>query len=143
MVRQDLDGLSVGEAIPPLTLPAITRATLALFAGASGDHNPIHIDSDFAKAAGLPDVIGHGMLSMAWLGKLITEWVPQPWIRQLDARFSGICGVGTVVTCSGVITRIDSDGVHLELKAVDQKGEEKLVGTALIAVPQSHSKGEV
>nr|WP_294974846.1 MaoC/PaaZ C-terminal domain-containing protein [uncultured Pseudomonas sp.] len=143
MVRQNLDDLAVGDAIPTLTLPAITRTTLALFAGASGDHNPIHIDSDFARAAGLPDVIGHGMLSMAWLGMLLTEWVPQSWIRKLDVRFIGICGIGTAVTCSGVIARIDPDGVYLALKAVDQTGEEKLVGEALIAIPQAHGKGEV
>ena len=45
---------------------------LALFAGASGDHNPIHIDIDFARKAGMPDVFAHGMLSMAWLGRLLT-----------------------------------------------------------------------
>ncbi|MDB4032643.1 MaoC/PaaZ C-terminal domain-containing protein [Porticoccaceae bacterium] len=49
----------VGTQIPPLTLPPISRYTLALFAGASGDHNPIHIDSDFAKASGMPDVFAH------------------------------------------------------------------------------------
>jgi acyl dehydratase len=67
----------VGAELPPLTLPPLTRHTLALYCGASGDHNPIHVDIDFAKAAGLPDVFAHGMLSMAWLGRLLTNWVPQ------------------------------------------------------------------
>jgi acyl dehydratase len=57
--------------------PPISRATLALFAGASGDHNPIHIDLDVARSAGLDDVFAHGMLSMAYLGRLLTGWVPQ------------------------------------------------------------------
>ena len=50
------DSVNVGDALPPLALPPLTRTTLALFAGASGDHNPIHIDIDFARAAGMPDV---------------------------------------------------------------------------------------
>ena len=62
------DAVNVGDALPPLSLPPLTRTTLALYAGASGDHNPMHIDIDFARAAGMPDVFAHGMLSMAWLG---------------------------------------------------------------------------
>ena len=66
-----------------LTLPPINRTTLALFAGASGDHNQIHIDIDFARQAGMPDVFAHGMLSMAYLGRLLTQWVDQRQLRQL------------------------------------------------------------
>ncbi len=54
--------IEAGQTLPPLTLPAINRTTLALFAGASGDHNPIHIDLDFAREAGMNDVFAHGML---------------------------------------------------------------------------------
>ena len=61
------DTVQVGDALPPLQLPPVDRTTLALFAGASGDHNPIHIDIDFARRAGMPDVFAHGMLS-AWPG---------------------------------------------------------------------------
>ena len=67
------DEVSVGQELPPLKLPPITRTTLALFAGASGDHNPVHIDIDFARAAGMPDVFAHGMLSMAYLGRFLTQ----------------------------------------------------------------------
>ncbi|WAJ39138.1 MaoC/PaaZ C-terminal domain-containing protein [Pseudomonas sp. GOM7] len=105
------------------------------------DHSPINVDSDFARAAGLPDVIGHGTLSMAWLGMLLTQWVPLSWIQKPDVRFSGICGLATVATCSGG-ARVDAYGVHLPPKAVDQRSEEKLVGEALIAKPQSLEKGE-
>ena len=60
------------DRIPFETEP-ISRLTLALFAGASGDHNPIHVDLDFARAAGMDDVFAHGMLSMAYLGRMLTE----------------------------------------------------------------------
>ena len=74
--------IQVGTAIPELVMPPISRYTLALYAGASGDHNPIHIDSDFAKKAGMPDVFAHGMLSMAYLGRMLTNWQPQAQVRQ-------------------------------------------------------------
>src|SRR5262249_17525154 len=73
--------LEVGDELPALTLPAINRTTLALYAGASGDHNPIHIDIDFARKARMPDVFAHGMLSAAYVARLLTDWVPQRQLR--------------------------------------------------------------
>ena len=84
------DKVQVGDALPPLELSPLSRTTLALFAGASGDHNPIHIDTDFARKAGMPDVFAHGMLGMAWLGRLLTNWAPQSRLRRFDVRFQGI-----------------------------------------------------
>ena len=69
----NLDNASVGDKIPDLVIEPITRSTLALYAGASGDHNPIHIDFDFAKEAGMKDVFAHGMLIMAYLGRAVTN----------------------------------------------------------------------
>jgi len=77
----NFESLSVGDELPSLAKPLISRTTLALFAGASGDHNPIHIDIDFARAAGMDDVFAHGMLGMAYLGQLLTQWVPQQQLR--------------------------------------------------------------
>ena len=65
--------VQVGDEIPLLSTSPITRHTLALYCGASGDHNPIHVDIDYAKESGLDDVIAHGMLSMAYLGRLLTN----------------------------------------------------------------------
>ena len=95
------DSLNVGDTLPPLELPPLSRATLALYAGASGDHNPMHIDTDFARAAGMPDVFAHGMLSMAWLGRLLTNWAPQRDLREFSVRFSAITHVGERIVCNG------------------------------------------
>ena len=69
--------VQVGHVLPALQLPAVDRTMLALYAGASGDHNQIHIDIDFARRARMPDVFAHGMLSAAYLGRLLTLWVPR------------------------------------------------------------------
>src|SRR5215207_9934426 len=100
------DALQPGDALPPLQLPVLTRLNLALYCGASGDHNPIHVDSDFARSAGMPDVFAHGMLSAAWLGRLLTNWVPQTAIRSLDVRFAALTQVGERIACSGGVAEV-------------------------------------
>jgi acyl dehydratase len=128
----------VGDTLPPLTLPPVDRTTLALFAGASGDHNPIHIDLDFARKAGMPDVFAHGMLGMAWMARVVTRWVPQHRLKKLDARFLGITQLGHVITCNATVVELpEVDGercARLELKTVNQYGETKISGEALVAL---------
>jgi len=132
------DSLNIGDALPPLSLPPLSRTTLALYAGASGDHNPMHVDIDFARAAGMPDVFAHGMLSMAWLGRLLTNWVPQRDLREFSVRFSAITHVGERIVCTGRVTeKLERDGERLIRVAVataNEAGEVKLSGDALIAV---------
>lgn len=127
---------AVGDTLPPLTTKPISRTTLALFAGASGDHNPIHIDIDFAKQAGMPDVFAHGMLGMAYLGRLLTGWAPQTAIREFSTRFVSITQIHAVITCTGtVVEKLEGNLVRLEIQAADQNGDVKLTGGAIIALP--------
>jgi acyl dehydratase len=130
--------IQVGTEIPGLELAPISRYTLALYAGASGDHNPIHIDSDFAKQAGMPDVFAHGMLSMAYLGRMLTNWQPQAQLRKFGNRFATITQLQDVITCSGkVVELIELDGETLarcEIQAAKADGEQTLVGEALVAI---------
>ena len=132
------DSMQVGDLLPALQLPAINRTTLALFAGASGDHNPIHIDIDFARKAGMPDVFAHGMLSMGYLGRLLTNWVPQARIRDYGVRFVAITQVGEAITCSGTVTEVfEVDGerrARLSLQTTNQQGQVKLTGDAVVVV---------
>jgi len=127
---------AVGDTLPPLTTKPISRTTLALFAGASGDHNPIHIDIDFAKKAGMPDAFAHGMLGMAYLGRLLTGWAPQTAIRAFSTRFVSITQIHAVITCTGtVVEKLEDNLVRLEIQAADQNGDVKLTGGAIIALP--------
>lgn len=133
-----MSDITLGTEIPALELPPISRTTLALFAGASGDHNPIHIDIDFAKKAGMPDVFAHGMLSMAYLGRMLTNWQPQSQLRRFSNKFAAITHLQDVITCSGKVVEIlVQDGETLarcEIQAVKATGEQTLVGEALVAV---------
>jgi len=138
MNRLKFDDIKVGDMLPPLTLEPINRTTLALFAGASGDHNRVHIDTDYARKAGMPDVFAHGMLSMAYLGRLLTRWVEQRQLREFGVRFVGITHLGHQVTCSGrVVEKFEAGGeqrVKLEIQTANQYGEPRVVGEAVIAL---------
>lgn len=118
--------------LPPLTLPPLTRHTLALYCGASGDHNPIHVDSDFARSAGMPDVFAHGMLSAAWLGRLLTGWVPQAALRSLNVRFVAITQVGETITCTGQVVERNGPLLRVALQTANEHGQVKLTGEALV-----------
>ncbi|MEH6588556.1 MAG: MaoC family dehydratase [Halioglobus sp.] len=133
-----MSDITVGAQIPALELPPINRATLALYAGASGDHNPAHIDIDFAKQAGMPDVFAQGMLSMAYLGRMLTNWQPQAKLRKFSNRFAAITHLQDVITCTGkVVELVEQNGETLarcEIQALKATGEQTLVGEALVAI---------
>ncbi len=132
----NLDNASVGDKIPDLVIEPITRSTLALYAGASGDHNPMHIDLDFAKEAGMKDVFAHGMLIMAYLGRAVTNIVPQSNLKNFNVRFSSITNIGDILTCSGEVNKIDKNNskktIVLDLIVSDEFGDIKISGVAII-----------
>lgn len=106
-MQTNLIALAPGDELPPQTFGPITRTVLALYAGGSGDHNPMHIDSDFAHAAGQPDVFAHGMLSMAYLGRYLLGFCGQEQLLAFSSRFLAITPVNTCVHCSGVMLSRD------------------------------------
>lgn len=114
----------------------ITRHRLGLYAGASGDYNPLHIDVDFAKRAGMSDVFAHGMLSGAYAAKLLTNSFGQSAIRSLSLRFVSMTHIGDEVHC---VARADAAGAQgssfgatVELMVRNQHDELKLTGVANI-----------
>lgn len=128
----------LGERMVHKTFPPISRHTLALYCGASGDHNPIHVDIDFARQAGFPDVFSHGMLVMAYLGQALTDTVPPDRIRVFSTRFQAITQLGARLTCEGeVVELLQAQGearARLALSVKDEAGEVKLAGEAVVAL---------
>ena len=128
----------VGERIVHKQFPPITRHTLALYCGASGDHNPIHVDLDFARKAGFPDVFSDGMLVMAYLGQALTDAVAPSRIRSFSTRFAAITQLGARLTCEGTVAELlehhGEKRARIALTAKDETGEIKLAGEAIIAL---------
>jgi acyl dehydratase len=121
------DDVEVGTALPAQTF-AVKRVDLVKYAGASGDFNIIHWNERTAKAVGLPNVIAHGMFTMAEAGRVITDWVGDPGaVLDYGVRFSAPIPVedddeGTVLSVSGwVESKLDDRrvSVALEAKALD------------------------
>lgn len=125
------------DAIASIEFGPISRTTLALYAGASGDHNPVHIDIDFAKKAGLPDVFAHGMLSFGVLTRAVTAWAGQARLRSFGARFATITQLNDLITCRGeIVERFradDEDRMRIKVTATTADGRETLVGEAIVA----------
>lgn len=128
------EAIEVGTELAPLKIRPISRTTLALFAGASGDHNPMHIDIDVAKSAGLDDVFAHGMLSMAYLGRLLTDNFDLASIRSYQVRFASITPVHGKPTATGKVTSIEDGLATLELTVALEDGTVTLTGDATVAL---------
>ena len=128
----------VGEVLPKLIIEPISRASLALYAGASGDHNPIHIDTDYTDQIGFPDVIAHGMLIMGYLGRVLTNNFNQGQIIEYNVQFSSITNIGDELTCSAKVVKTITNGtrknLELELNVMDQHDDVKLKGYSLIKI---------
>lgn len=127
---------AAGADLPPLVSNPIDPLTLALFAGGSGDHNPIHLDPKFASANGFDNVFAHGMLSMAFLGRLLSNWAPPERIKRFSTRFVSITPLRSVVTCTGKVSEIvTEDGARcakLQLTTTPPDGAVTLSGEALV-----------
>ena len=135
---------AVGDALPALSL-RVTRAELVRYAGASGDFNPIHWNQRFAVGVGLPDVIAHGMLTMALAGRLVTSWTGDPSaVVGYAARFTRPVVVpdtdeGVVLEATGTVKSIDDDnGVRIATVAITATVDGKTVlarATARVRLP--------
>jgi acyl dehydratase len=135
MFQLSLETTKVGENLPELQLPPISRLQLALYCGGSGDHNPIHVDTDFARRAGMKDVFAHGMLSMGFMGRLLTGVVAQSQVTSLQARFVAITWVGDTITVKGRVAGVDriARRLTLDLTCVNQRGQVTLNGQATLS----------
>ena len=117
-----MSGVDVGDEIPAREFP-VGRADLVRYAGASGDFNPIHWNERFAKSVGLPDVIAHGMFTMATAVRVVTDWAGDPGaVVEYGVRFTRPVVVpdpdGAVVTVRGTVREVRDDGlVEVDLTA--------------------------
>jgi acyl dehydratase len=116
------DEVEVGQEIPARTYP-VRRVDLVKYAGASGDFNPIHWNETFAKSVGLPDVIAHGMFTMAEGGRFVTDWAGDPGaVIDYSVRFSSMVVVsddeGAEIMISGTVEdKLDDNAVVIALTA--------------------------
>ncbi|WP_219469123.1 MaoC/PaaZ C-terminal domain-containing protein [Nonomuraea rhizosphaerae] len=127
--------VTVGQQVSRVVVSDLKRTQIVMYAGASGDYNPLHTDEPFAtKIAGHPTVMSHGMLTMGLAGRLLTDWFGHENVRRYRARFKAPVWPGDTITATAVVTDVRTvDGqrrAELTLTAVNADGAEVLSGTA-------------
>jgi acyl dehydratase len=127
-----------GEPIPTLT-KRVTQPQIDAYAEVSGDHNPIHVNPAAARAVGLEGTIAHGMLSMAFLGQTLTDWIASSgqhgaWVARLRVRFQAMVRPGDTLTCRGVLGTRENDRQRVELWIDNERGERVISGDADVAL---------
>ncbi|WP_327379747.1 MULTISPECIES: MaoC family dehydratase [unclassified Streptomyces] len=130
--------VEVGTELPARSFP-VTRATLVQYAGASGDFNPIHWNEKFAREVGLPDVIAHGMFTMAEAIRVVTDWTGDPGaVVEYGVRFTKPVVVpnddtGALIEVSGKIAaKLDDNLVRVDLTVTSD--DKKVLGMSRAVV---------
>ena len=127
--------LKVGDTREEVVIEHLTRTQLVMYAGASGDYNPVHTDEVFAtKIAGYPTVFAHGMLSMGATGRMLTNWVGDGRLTKYGVRFVAQVWPGDQLTAKATVNALRSEGgesfADLEVVTTNQNGQEVVTGYA-------------
>ena len=133
----DITNIIVGHEIPKVIIEPLQQQDLIKYAKASGDYNPIHLDRNFANNIGLDNVIVHGMLIMAHLGKSIANSMTIPYLKHFSVQFSSITTLGEKLICSGQVIKIEKDKekkiISLNLKVINLSNDVKILGKAIFS----------
>jgi len=131
--------LKVGDTHSERVVENLSRTQLVMYAGASGDYNPLHSDEVYSvQAAGYKSVFAHGMLSMGYLGEFLVQAGGADAIRKFRTRFAKLTWPGETITCRGRITRVTDEGgarlVECDIWTENQDGERKITSSATLTL---------
>jgi len=131
--------LKVGDTHEEVVIEDLSRTQLVMYAGTSGDYNPLHTDDVYTReVAGYPGVFAHGMLSMGLTGKMLTKYVGDGRLKKFGVRFTNQVWPGDTLTSTAKVVEIrDEDGdkvVDLALETVNQYGKTVVTGSATARV---------
>ncbi len=115
---------AVGDELPPVTR-TVTQAVINLYARASGDHNPLHTDPEFAAGTQFGGIVAHGMLVLAYLSEMLTGAFGEQWVSggRIKARFRAPARPGDTVTARGRVTKVENGTVRCEAECRNEAGE--------------------
>ena len=123
--------LQVGSTYTERLVEDLKRTQIVMYAGASGDYNPVHTDEVFTtEVAGYPSVFAHGMLTMGMTGKMLTNYVGDGRLTEYGVRFTSQVFPGDTLDATATVTGVAEGIVELDITTVNQKGVEVLKGSA-------------
>lgn len=127
--------LKVGDVHEEVVVENLSRGLLVMYAGTSGDYNPLHTDEVYTtQAAGYPSVFAHGMLTMGLTGKMVTNYVGDGRLTKLGVRFTNQVWPGDTLTSKATVVEIRDGEIDLELETVNQDGKSVITGNATARV---------
>ena len=133
------EDVEVGMDIPSLDKGAISLTTVVKFAAATGDFAPVHHDIEFARSTGLPTIVLHGQMKVAYLCQLVTDWIgEQGTLKKLDLRIRRVDHPGDILKTRGKVTKkyTQNGENYAECDVwVENSREQSVVGTALVILP--------
>jgi 3-hydroxybutyryl-CoA dehydratase len=135
-----------GQSLPDLQ-KRIVQEEINLYARASGDFNPIHIDEDFARKTPLGGTVAHGMLVLAYVSQMLTRAFGRSWLTggHLNVRFKAPARPGDVITISGKVKKIQSEDqvnlVNCDILCLNQNGETVITGEASVRIIKDENSG--
>ena len=123
--------LNVGDTHAERLVDDLKRTQIVMYAGASGDYNPVHTDEVFTtEVAGYPSVFAHGMLTMGMTGKMLTNYVGDGRLTEYGVRFTNQVFPGDTLDATATVTAVRDGIVELDVSTVNQNGAEVLKGSA-------------
>jgi acyl dehydratase len=134
-VSVSASSISVGDSREQVLVDDLTRTQIVMYAGASGDYNPLHSDEKFAReVAGYPGIFAHGMLTMGMTGRVVTDWFDVGRVTRYGVRFVRQVWPGATLTATAVVDAVREEGgehfADVSITTVDQDGTTVLTGTA-------------
>jgi acyl dehydratase len=130
-----MSDLNVGDTYTETLIEDLKRTQIVMYAGASGDYNPVHSDELFTKEmAGYPSVFAHGMLTMGMTGRMLTNYVGDGRLTKYGVRFTNQVWPGDTLTSTATVESVDDGVVNLEVKTTNQDGSVVLSGYAAARV---------
>ncbi len=128
----------MGYEIPETNIGPFNQNDLVKYAKASGDFNPIHLDKEFGKTIGLDNVIVHGMLIMAHLGKSIANSNSISFLKHFSVQFCSITKLEERLICKGEVSKIEKNNqkkiITLKLKVLNLSSEVKILGKTIFSI---------
>ena len=128
----------MGYEIPETNIGPYNQNDLVKYARASGDFNPIHLDKEFAKTMGLDNVVVHGMLIMAHLGKSIANSNSVAFLKHFSVQFCSITRLEEKLICKGEVLKIEKNNkkkiITLKLKVLNLSDEVKILGKMIFFI---------
>ena len=127
--------LKVGDVHEEVVVENLSRGLLVMYAGTSGDYNPLHTDEVYTtQSAGYPSVFAHGMLTMGLTGKMLTNFVGDGRLKKFGVRFTNQVWPGDTLTSKATVVAIGEGEIELELATTNKDGKTVVTGSATARV---------